>query len=699
MRTRLLSLLLLTSLLLSACQTSQPPAELASPSLTAAADQAAEPDSASRLALPDTSTTPLQPNATPTQLPPTQAPTLAASSTPSTTPEPTPSPMPALPRGTLTLSRSLGLGNGLRFSGYALQLTPDEQRLIVTTAGGIHILSAEDLSLLRSISAPADYDNFDPYGGVYRRRIRVAADGSLAAMLALQEDYQKTVQLWDLTSGEQLRACPLPPGDDGYAMDVADLALSPDNTRLVVVSEEGLILVLDTASCEILETIERYMNNLEQVRWLEYEPSGENVYLTYQDVGISGIHTYGLDSQTWEETSQALENLSNFGSEVAAFAPKPSTTGYTWGFFARSGASRINAWDYTNFGKRFSIDLPAGLSAMTFTPDSQWLVVGSINPPRLEVWPAESTQGPRSTFEVERPLWAVAGTSGGKTLYGISEDGNLYLWHSDLPQPVHTLAGFYPTPGALAYTADDLALQFTLRNQQEIFSLSPEDGSILGFSPNPEFPAANPDQTPISADISPDQLTLAVLYWDEAQFELYDQSSGKLLRKVPAEFTLDEIAFTPDGLGMFVIGYDHPLQVLDIRDGTVLAEIDTLESLGNRIYGMRLSGDRSTLVLFGETGVIEVYDASTLELLQAIDAIEIDPFQAALSNDGSLLAFVQIDGQLGLLDLRTGTKLYLVPLEISDYALYETRLAFSLDGRELAVAFPSGQVSLYSIAP
>ncbi len=110
-------------------------------------------------------------------------------------PTPTSTPAPATPSGTLTLAGQYGYGTGYPFSGRVIQLTADEQSLIVTTSAGIFTFSAQDLSPQVAIHEP-----FGMYP--YYRNIRISRDGTQAVATSYSTEGDLILKVWELANGD-----------------------------------------------------------------------------------------------------------------------------------------------------------------------------------------------------------------------------------------------------------------------------------------------------------------------------------------------------------------------------------------------------------------------------------------------------------------------------------------------------------------
>ena len=131
-----------------------------------------------------------------------EEPTSSPSETPTEIP---PTPTSTAPTGSLSLVGQYGYGTGFPFSGRQIQLSADEQSLIVTTTAGIFTFSAEDLSPQLAIHEP-----FGLYP--YYRNIRISRDGTQAVAAAYSSMGDLVLRVWDLATGDLLNEYTIYPG-------------------------------------------------------------------------------------------------------------------------------------------------------------------------------------------------------------------------------------------------------------------------------------------------------------------------------------------------------------------------------------------------------------------------------------------------------------------------------------------------------
>jgi len=343
-----------------------------------------------------------------------------------------------------------GLGTAPLSSDFGLQLSPDGQRLIVTSTVGIVVYSPVDLTLQHFIAAPG----FGP-------RV-VSRDGTRAATLADREG-EETVQLWDLVTGQSLGDHPVPrwPTQEEYSR-VALLDISPDNSLLAAVYSDGVVAVIDLPDGNPVKVLAWYIDYTDTPMYLRFSRSGKTLYYIYLDVGYGdqGIQSRGLDTTSWTEESYFATKKGRGPSRYGVFSPTLSDTGFEFGYFPVAyykGVPRwgIDVFDFTTLHERYFLEMPDYPSAVGISSDGRWLVSASSVTDKVEVREAEKNRPPVFTFPGHDNLvWGVAAAPDGQTFYSVGMDGMLRKWVAGSESPASEQGGFLPALDGITFAPD-----------------------------------------------------------------------------------------------------------------------------------------------------------------------------------------------------------------------------------------------------
>ena len=671
-------------LLITACTPSAETPTSGSASPTAGVEQTAESPTLEK------ATSTAEPSAVPTETR-TEIPATA-----------TATPTPALPSGTLTLAGEYGYGTGWRFSPHGLQLSADEKNLIVTTTAGIFIFSADDLSPKLAIHEP--FGNFH-----YYQNIRVSRDGTKAVATSMSSMGELALRLWDIASGSLLGEHTIAQDEASGFGPVMEVSVSPDNKVAVLVDQKGIILVVNLVDGTVIKKIEDYVNNTSVPLWMEFDSTGKRAYYIFQDVSLQGVQSVKLNTASWEESSIHTAKISPyFPWKFGVFSPKPSGSGFEFGYFTVFRGDTVAAMDYTTLAQRFKIPRGNRISAFAFSPDGSKVAMAGTKPTDLEIWMVDSIKEPEQTFRTSSNLWSVAVASDGETSFGVDENGILYKWQSGQSEPVTSREGFWPIGTGIEFTEEDQTLRLFTDNtytvNNNVFELDSNNGALKSIIPNPYVLKDMKDEYPQSIALSPDKSLMAVVYgpYGDKAIRLFDYVTGKFVKKIPSKIGFDTIDFTPDGKSL--IGYglpDNPVQLIDLKTGKVIQKYPVAGEFPDGVAEMRLSGDKSTMVLLGWGGNLKVYDTSSFELTQSLDT-SVLAYSFAISDDGKRVAILTEDGKLILWDVPSNSLLPEYNLEIKDglyYILSQQFLDFSSDGQKLALSTWDGVIRVFDIAP
>jgi WD40 repeat protein len=615
---------------------------------------------------------------------------------------PSPSPEPASLTGTLTLRGEYGYGTGKPFSRREIQLSADEQTLIVTTSAGIFTFSTADLSPKLAIHEPIE-------ANLYERNIRISHDGTQAVSTSNSSTGELVLRVWDLVTGELLKEYTISMEDMTGFYSVMEIAISPDHQQAALLDGKGMILAINLADGKLVKKIEDYINNTSTPLWLEFDSTGKNAYYVFRDVSSQGIQSVGLNTTSWLESSiESTLVVPYFPWKYGVFSPKRSNSGYNFGYFTNYGSKTVAAMDYTTLAQRFKIPRNDYITSFAFSQDGSKVVMAGSEPIDLEVWTVDTLKAPEESFRTSRELWGVAVTSDGKSSFGIDDHGTLFKWQSGQSEPVMKTDGFWPLGTGIEFTEDGESLRLFTDNtyaiNNNVFEFDPNNGALKGIIPNPYVLKDMKDIYPQSIALSPDKSLMAAVYspTGDKAIRLFDNTNGKVIRKIPTKVGFDDLDFTPDGQSLIGFGLpDNPIQVLDIKNGKVLRKFPVKDEFADGVAEMRLSGDKSTMVLSSWGGNLKAYNTDTFELKQALDP-SVSAAAFAINNDGSRAAILTQEGKLLLWDIPSNSLLpeYLLDVRTDTFAsMLGTHLAFSLDGTQLALSTSEGLIRVFDIAP
>jgi WD40 repeat protein len=194
-----------------------------------------------------------------------------------------------------------------------------------------------------------------------------------------------------------------------------------------------------------------------------------------------------------------------------------------------------------------------------------------------------------------------------------------------------------------------------------------------------------------------DGLGLAVFGGDNT-VKILDSSSGQTRLTLPDPGNQGRgLAFSPDGTRLATAGADNLAHVWDLVTGKELMALAGHTAPVDRVI---FSPDGSRLATIDRNGEARLWDATSGQTLFSLQAFESNSIQdandigIAFSRDGSRLATAG-GASIKTWDTLTGSEVLALPLVD---ALFAYTVAFSPDGKHLAVGFRGGSVNVLDAA-
>jgi WD40 repeat protein len=305
-------------------------------------------------------------------------------------------------------------------------------------------LSPEEVKARWSALAPATKPVAEKVGLVRRflghkgsvRCVAYSRDGRYAVSGGGWPNGDRTIRLWDVSTGKQIRQFDSPDGE------VGSVAFSPDGRRILYGTQENTAFLLDVATGK---EVSRFAGGVrwKQVQDATFSPDGRKILLASED---GTVRVWGAD------IGKELCKFQGHRDRVigAVFSPD--------GKRAVSGAldNTIYLWDVETGEKVQSFEgNKGGVHSVAISPDGRYLLSGSWDDNSLRLWEVATGKLVREFIGHESGVPRVAFSHDGCRAISGSRDKTVRLWDVATGKQLHCFTGHTDTVWGVAFSPDD----------------------------------------------------------------------------------------------------------------------------------------------------------------------------------------------------------------------------------------------------
>ena len=394
-----------------------------------------------------------------------------------------------------------------------------------------------------------------PPGGALVRILAGHMDSVMAVAVTpdgrqvISASLDKTLKVWDLTSGEELRTL------TGHTDGVAAIVVTPDGRQVISASYDKTLKVWDLANGKELRTL---TGHTDWVMAVTVTPDGQLV--------ISGSHDETL--KVWELSSgKELQTLTGHIGMVSAVVVTPDgqqVVSASW-----DGSLRV--WNLTN-GKelRALLGHTKEINAVAITPDGQRVISGSRDE-TLKIWNLANGKELRTLTGHKGEINAVAVSPDGRWMVSVAM--TMKVWELSSGEALHILTEEY-TGGIYAATVTPdgrLVVSASWDGSLKMWDIPATFVADLAGSTLPPHTEHMGRVNAVNAvSVTPDGQQVVSASWN-GSLKVWMLTSGKELRTFIGHTDgVNAVAVTPNGRLVVSASSDKTLKLWDLVSGVGL---------------------------------------------------------------------------------------------------------------------------------
>lgn len=443
-----------------------------------------------------------------------------------------------------------------------------------------------------------------------------ALDFSPDGRTVVSGSQDKTIKLWDVASGRELRTL------RGHGGMVYSVLFSPDGHFIASGSEDNTIKLWDAASGQELQTLGKLRQGVIgsefSLEAVAFSPDGNT--LVSRDTFVSRM---GNVFTLWDVASGKELKVLSGSADTANFPPptwrrptRVSPDGQT-GIYSK-GSSAVTFFDKLSGRERKTMDAPRlFVGAVAISPDGHFMVSSNCDPLSvashctMKIWDVARGRELRTLIGqivgIEFGGISIALSPDGKTIASGGIDETLKIWDVASGQELRTLSGHSGGLSPVAFSPDGRTI-VSNNNEGKIKLWDAASGRELqtlseGSSSNVAF--------------SPDGRTIAWGSVDKT-IKLWDVASGRK-RTLSGGLHSRYVVFSPDGRTIASGSIDKTIKLLDVASGRELRTLSGGHEADDDFeITLAFSPDSRFLASRGDLYTIKLWDVSSGQEIQTL---------------------------------------------------------------------------------
>jgi len=448
---------------------------------------------------------------------------------------------------------------------------------------------------------------------------------------ALSGSYDKTLRLWDLATGREIRKF------EGHSGGVTSVAFSPDGKAALSGSYDQTLRLWDLVTGREIRKLEGHSGPVFSVA---FSPDGK--------AALSGSDDKTL--RLWDlATGREIRKFEGHSDRVTSVAFSPDGKAALSGSYDKT----LKLWDVASGQILHDLQAQADVDSLAFSPDGKHFVSGGWGEwvdgsmkGVLKLWDAETGELLRAFAGHSGQVFSVAFSPDGKAALSGGWDKTVRLWDLAAGREVQAFEGhsdgvrsvaLSPDGKAALSGSDDKTLRlWDLARGRQVQAFG---GHLDGVS---------------SVAFSPDAKAALSGGYDKT-LRLWDLATGREIRifEGHSERVLS-VAFSPDGQAALSGSYDNTVRLWDLATAR---EIRMLEGHSRFVTSVVVSPNGKAALSGSADKTIRLWDLAAGREVQTLKGHSRVVYSVVFSPDGKAALSGSLDKTLRLWDLATGREM------------------------------------------
>ncbi len=450
---------------------------------------------------------------------------------------------------------------------------------------------------------------------------------------ALSGSWDKTIRLWDMTSGKEIRSF------IGHAGWIYSIAVSPDGKTAASCDQTG--------SCKIWDIISgKEIHTMRGVYPVTFSPNGKLLVVTEQNGTI----------RVWDfETKKEIKVLSGHTEMVNAIAFSPDgKTLISGSGDLRGKDNSIKLWDIVNGTEiRTLTGHTKRVKSLAFSPDGRNIVSGSEDN-TIRLWDIASGAEIKE-FKWNASWINVIFSKDGKTIYSGTYDKEIIGWDIATGQEIKIPTG---------YTRPINYLALSPNGESCLIASNDNSLKLIELKGGKEIHYFKGHLNPIrQIAISPDGKMLVTCALNDPAIKLWNLTNGNLVKTFKGHSKeIWSLAFSPDGQKFASGSADQTVKIWDISSGKELLTYSGHKKPNflDYVYSVAFSPDGKSLA--SGTYTIKLIDTKTGNEKQTFIGHGMPCRWISFSSDGKSFYSTAADKTMKKWDIATGKEIKSIPI-------------------------------------